>query len=167
MDWLPNEEGIRWLLEHVWPKVIKKQPKARLHLAGNKMPKDLMDAAIEGVTISGRVRNSNSWMGARHVMVVPLFSAGGMRVKIIEGMAMAKCAISTPIGAEGIDHTDGENIVLARTATEFAEAMVEALEDPERTQRIGRKARKLVEERYSDGRIVRDLSAFFKSIGKG
>lgn len=167
MDWLPNEEGIRWLLEHVWPKVIKKQPKARLHLAGNKMPKDMMDAAIEGVTISGRVRNSNSWMGARHVMVVPLFSAGGMRVKIIEGMAMAKCVISTPIGAEGIDHTDGENIVLARTASEFAEAMVEALEDPERTQRIGRKARKLVEERYSDGRIVRDLSAFFKSIGKG
>lgn len=167
MDWLPNEEGIRWLLEHVWPKVIKKQPKARLHLAGNKMPKDLMEAEIEGVTISGRVRNSNTWMGARHVMVVPLFSAGGMRVKIIEGMAMGKCVISTPIGAEGIDHTDGENIVLARTAIEFADAMVEALENPERTQRIGRKARKLVEERYSDGRIVRDLSAFFKSIGKG
>lgn len=167
MDWLPNEEGIRWLLEHVWPKVIKKQPKARLHLAGNKMPKDLMEAHIDGVTLNGRVRNSNSWMGARHVMVVPLFSAGGMRVKIIEGMAMAKCVISTPIGAEGIDHTDGENIVLARTAAEFADAMIEALADPERTQRIGRKARKLVEERYSDGRIVRDLSAFFKSIGKG
>ena len=166
MDWLPNEEGIRWLLESVWPKVLKKQPKARLHLAGNKMPKDLADAVIEGVTITGRVRNAMSWMTARHVMVVPLFSAGGMRVKIIEGMAMGKCVISTPIGAEGIDHTDGQNILLAKSATDFADRIIGLIEEPERAVAIGKQARKLIEERYSDRRIVRDLIAFFKSLEK-
>jgi glycosyltransferase involved in cell wall biosynthesis len=105
MDWLPNEEGIRWLLDHVWPKVLKKRPNAQLQLAGNKMPEDLLKREDHGVVIRGRVKNALKYMRARHVMVVPLFSAGGMRVKIIEGMALGKAVISTPIGAEGIDHT--------------------------------------------------------------
>ncbi len=166
MDWLPNEEGIRWLLESVWPKVLKKHPKAKLHLAGNKMPKDLCDSDMEGATVSGRVRNALNWMATRHVMVVPLFSAGGMRVKIIEGMALGKCVISTPIGAEGIDFTDGRDILIAKTAADFAEQMIGLLEDPERATVIGKHARKLVEERYSDRRIVRDLVSFFKSLEK-
>ncbi|MEO8066633.1 MAG: glycosyltransferase family 4 protein [Flavobacteriales bacterium] len=166
MDWLPNEEGVRWLLESVWPKVLKREPKARLHMAGNKMPKDLTGADTEGATISGRVRNALAWMAARHVMVVPLFSAGGMRVKIIEGMAMGKCVISTPIGAEGIEHTDGKDIILAKSPTEFADRMVELMEAPERAAIIGKNARKLVEDRYSDRRIVRDLVTFFKSLQK-
>lgn len=167
MDWLPNEEGVRWLLDSVWPKVIKKRPKARLHLAGNKMPQDLLERTVEGVSVKGWVKSSLSYMAAHQVMVVPLFSAGGMRVKIIEGMAMGKAIISTPIGAEGIDHTDGKNILLARTIPEFTEAMVSLLDDPERANSLGHEARKLVASSYSNERIVNDLVSFYKRLLKG
>ncbi|HMC98069.1 MAG TPA: glycosyltransferase family 4 protein, partial [Flavobacteriales bacterium] len=166
MDWLPNEEGIRWLLDNVWPKVLKKRPKARLNLAGNKMPQDLMNRELEGVSIKGRVKNAIAYMKNRQVMVVPLFSAGGMRVKIIEGMAMGKAIISTPIGAEGIAHTDGKNILLARNMTEFAEHIIALHDDPSLVADLGANARKLVRTSYSDGPIVQELVAFYKRLLK-
>ena len=167
MDWLPNEEGVRWLLDQVWPRLVRKHPGARLHLAGNKMPRDLMDAEIEGVTVQGRIRSANKYMALRQVMVVPLFSAGGMRVKIIEGMAMGRTIISTPIGAEGIDCTHGRDVLLARTATEFAEQMGRLISDPALVQEIGTHARELVRVRYSDTKVVSELIAFYRSLLKG
>jgi glycosyltransferase involved in cell wall biosynthesis len=164
MDWLPNEEGIRWLLTEVWPRVLKARPDARLHLAGNKMPTDLLGAPAAGVTVQGRVKNALNWMRQRQVMVVPLFSAGGMRVKIIEGMAMGKAIVSTPIGAEGIQCTDGTDILIARSAAAFAEHMVALLDDPARGVELGLAARALVERDYSDQRIVQGLTAFYQQL---
>jgi len=164
MDWLPNEEAIRWLLDEVWPKVLKQRPNARLELAGNKMPDDLLKREQTGVGIRGRVKNALTYMRARQVMVVPLFSAGGMRVKIIEGMALGKAVISTPIGAEGIDHTEGLNILIARNATEFAAHIVALDESPDYRRMLGNEARKLVENSYSDTHIVQDLVTFYNRL---
>jgi len=164
MDWLPNEEGVRWLLTEVWPKVIALRPEAKLELAGNKMPQDLLDRVQQGVVIRGRVKNALTYMRKRQVMVVPLFSAGGMRVKIIEGMALGKAVVSTPIGAEGIDHTEGLNILIARTASEFAAHMVALDESPDYRRMLGMEARKLVEGSYSDAKVVRDLVDFYNRL---
>ncbi|MBX2973319.1 MAG: glycosyltransferase family 4 protein [Flavobacteriales bacterium] len=167
MDWLPNEEGVRWLLEEVWPKVLAKRPKARLDLAGNKMPPYLLKMEVEGVHIRGRVKNALTFMRDRNVMVVPLFSAGGMRVKIIEGMALGKPVISTPIGAEGIDYTEGLNILIARNADEFAGHIIALDEAPDYMHMLGTEARKLIETRYADERIVKDLVDLYARLRKG
>ncbi|MBL8002573.1 MAG: glycosyltransferase [Flavobacteriales bacterium] len=166
MDWLPNEEGVRWLLKEVWPRVLRTHPKAKLQLAGNKMPKDLLDTDLPGVTVQGRVKSANAYMAARHVMVVPLFSAGGMRVKIVEGMAMGRCVISTHMGAEGIDHTDGTDILLADTPAAFAAHITALLDEPARVARIGQAARRLIDERYSDKPIIDGLVAFYRTLLK-
>lgn len=164
MDWLPNEEGVRWLLDEVWPKVLSKRPDARLDLAGNKMPEDLLRLDLPGVTVRGRVKNALSYMRDRQVMVVPLFSAGGMRVKIIEGMALGKPVISTPIGAEGIEYTEGLNILIAHDAAEFADHIIALDEAPVYMQKLGSEARKLIVERYSDAHIVKDLTALYTRL---
>jgi len=164
MDWLPNEEGVRWLVSEVWPKVLAKHPEARMNLAGNKMPAGLMALNIPGLNVQGRVKSANEFMARNHAMVVPLFSAGGMRVKIVEGMAMGRCVISTTMGAEGIDHTDGTDILLADTAEAFAQRMCELLDHPERAAIIGKNARALIERSYSDEPIVRELIAFYSTL---
>lgn len=166
MDWLPNEEGIRWLLDTVWPKVLLKRPNAKLHLAGNKMPADLLEREQKGVTIKGRVKSALDYMRSKQVMVVPLFSAGGMRVKIIEGMALGKVVIATPIGAEGIDYTEGSDILIARNANEFAEHIIALDGTPDYTRMIGENARKLVMTKYSDSNLVKDLVAFYERVRK-
>jgi glycosyltransferase involved in cell wall biosynthesis len=164
MDWLPNEEGIRWLLRAVWPRVLKERPEARLHLAGNRMPKDMVRAKLPGTRVTGRVADANRWMAERHVMLVPLFSAGGMRVKIIEGMAMGKCVLSTTVGAEGIRHTPGTDILLADSAAEFTARMVQLLQEPESAARIGNNARFLVAERHATATAIRELCAFYEKL---
>jgi len=166
MDWMPNEEGIRWLLRTVWPRVIKKHPEAKLHLAGNRMPKDMIRARLPGTTVVGRVPDANRYIAQRHVMLVPLFSAGGMRVKIIEGMAMGKCIISTTIGAEGIDHTPGKNILIADTAAAFTDQIDKVLAEPQLADAIGKEAWKLVRTRHTNSDIIKELVAFYASLAK-
>jgi len=125
------------------------------------MPEDLLALNMPNVEIVSRVPDAVAYMQRYAVMVVPLFSAGGMRVKIIEGMAMARTVISTPIGAEGIDVTDGTDVLLARNANEFVERMVSIIDDPSRVRRIGAAAHRLIQERYAEDAIAHDLSAFY------
>lgn len=164
MDWLPNEEGVRWLIGEVWPLVVRDHPEAQLHLAGNKMPGDLLALRRPGLTVEGRVPDADDFVARRHVLLVPLFSAGGMRVKIIEAMAMGKCVISTPLGAEGIGYTDGHDILLAADAGEMAARMISVLDEPGRCAEIGRHARALVERSYNNAQIIRDLVAFMQTL---
>ena len=128
------------------------------------MPEDLLALRMPGLTVEGRVPDADAYMATRHVMVVPLHSAGGMRVKIIEGMAMGKCVISTPMGAEGIACTDGHDILLADSAAEMVARMCQVLDAPERCAAIGRNARELVERAYNNALITRELDAFMRSL---
>lgn len=166
MDWLPNVEGLTWLIQEVWPRVIKARPDAQLNLAGNKMPANMLAWEMPGLTVKGRVKDAVKYMADRDVMVVPLFSAGGMRVKIIEGMALGKAILSTAIGAEGIAHTHGQNILISDDADSFATRMVELMERPEMAVELGRNARRLVEEEYADARIVARLEQFYTELLK-
>lgn len=164
MDWLPNEEGIRWLLRNVWPRVIGKHPGAQLHLAGNRMPKDMIRAKLPGTSVKGRVPDAAKYIAQRHVMLVPLFSAGGMRVKIIEGMAMGKCIISTTMGAEGIQYEAGKNILIADTAAAFVEQIERVITSPGMADAIGTNALELVMANYANPIIMKDLIAFYESL---
>jgi glycosyltransferase involved in cell wall biosynthesis len=89
-----------------------------------------------------------------------------MRVKIVEGMAMGRCILSTTMGAEGIDATDGHDILLADDAATMAQRMVELVDDPGRAAAIGRNAHDLVRRKYSNGPIVEDLVAFYRTLLK-
>ncbi|MBV6404392.1 MAG: glycosyltransferase [Flavobacteriales bacterium] len=164
MDWEPNLEGVRWLVAEVWPRIIARHPEARLHLAGNRMPEDLLHLELPGLQVKGRVKSAEQYIADRHVMVVPLHSGGGMRVKIIEGMAMGRCVISTTIGAEGIAVTDGHDILLADTPAAFARQMARTLDEPGLVATLGANARATIAARYSDSRIIADLVAFLRSL---
>lgn len=82
-------------------------------------------------------------------MIIPLRIGGGMRLKLVEMMAKGIAIVSTSIGAEGVEVTDGENIVLADEPEQFASAILRLLNSPEECVRIGRNARRLVEKKYS------------------
>lgn len=166
MDWHPNEYGIRWLLDHVWPRVIQKHPQARLHLAGNRMPNDLRHGRMPGVEVKGRVPDANKYLAAHHVMLVPLFSAGGMRVKIVEGMAMGKCVISTAMGAEGINHTHGKDILIADDADAFVARMEQLLANPAEAHAIGQRAKRLIAEHHNVADTITQLVDFYQTLIK-
>ena len=95
MNWIPNQEGIRWFLETVWPDVTKQYPFLKYFIAGREMPSWLTDSHYPNVEITGEVDDAVKFINEHALMIVPLFSGSGIRIKIIEGMACGKVIIST------------------------------------------------------------------------
>ncbi|KAF0201523.1 MAG: hypothetical protein FD170_2681 [Bacteroidetes bacterium] len=165
MNWMPNQEGIKWFLKKVWPLVHKKYPELTFSLAGRAMPQWLTELKMPGVIVDGEVPDAQEYMNKHDVMIVPLFSGSGIRIKIIEGMLAGKAIITTPIGAEGINYTDGQNLMIARDAAEFVNAIEYLNENPTAKLSIGNDARQLVIQEHNNAVLMEKLVSFYKSLG--
>ncbi|MDT8324513.1 MAG: glycosyltransferase, partial [Bacteroidota bacterium] len=154
LDWSPNRDAAEWFVEDIWPRVRKEIPGARCTIAGSRPPKKLLRDAPSGVTVAGFVEDLDALYASADVMVVPLRIGGGMRIKLLEFFARGKAVVSTGIGAEGNEARDGEHILLADTAEDFAAAIVRLLRDAELARSMGAAARALVTERYSWQRVA-------------
>ena len=163
MDWIPNQEGIGWLLEKVWPVVHREVPQAHLYLAGRKMPQRWMNARIDGVTVVGEVPDAMYFIGSKQINIVPLLSGSGIRVKIIEAMSVGKTVITTTVGAQGIDYTDGVDLLIADTPEDFARQVRRCIDDQDYCDSVGRAAARLIAEHYNTGKLTQELLAFYNA----
>ncbi len=164
MNWMPNEEAMRWLLDNVWDEVVEREPDAKLYLAGRNMPQWLLKTKKTNVFVVGEVEDSHKFVSEHDVAVVPLLSGGGMRIKIIESMALGKTVISTMVGAEGIRYKEYENIIIADNADQMIEAMCRIVQDHETAERIGANARSLIEDVYDNDKIINRLLLFYNEL---
>jgi polysaccharide biosynthesis protein PslH len=164
MDWRPNKEGIEWFLEKVWPLVVKEVPEMKFYLAGKRLPRRYYRYASQNVVVAGEVPSAVEFMADKQIMVVPLLSGGGMRVKIIEGMAAGKAIVSTNIGAEGIGCEDGRNILLADKPSEMARLIVECYRDPVMAEKIGSTAIDFVRKNFSPESVMPRLIKFYQGF---
>ncbi|HYG15199.1 MAG TPA: glycosyltransferase family 4 protein [Bacteroidia bacterium] len=164
MDWIPNQEAMRWFLDEIWPLVLESVPNVHFHLAGKKIPKWFYDRKDNNVTIAGEVPDARAFMQRHHIMVVPLLSGSGIRVKILEGMALGKPIIATPMAATGIEVTNGENILLASKPTDIAANIISLLKDTGRRTQLAQNARRLIETRYDNKVVSEELVKFYKEL---
>jgi polysaccharide biosynthesis protein PslH len=165
MNWVPNAEGIRWFLDNVWPDVTKAYPDLKYYIAGREMPEWMTKSNYPNVIIVGEVEDARRFILVHTLMIVPLFSGSGIRIKIIEGMAAGKAILSTSIGAEGIHYTQGKNILIADTASEFLRTISAVVENHLLARKIGTDARVLVESEYNRDTIIQNLLAFYQKTG--
>jgi glycosyltransferase involved in cell wall biosynthesis len=161
MNWEPNREAMNWFSDEIWPLIQKED--LSFHMAGRSMSAHYEKMTQANFKVHGEVESMHDFMNANDIMIVPLLSGSGMRIKIIEGMAMGKTVISTSLGAEGINCKHNESIIIADTAKEFAAAIKELIAAPEKVNRIGKAARKLVETQYDNATIIAKLLDFYKS----
>lgn len=142
MDWLPNEDAIRYFTEEIMPRIKQTIPGVTLTVVGRDPYPALLELSKRdpSVIVTGRVDDVRPYMEAASVYIVPLRIGGGTRLKIYEGMAMEKTIVSTSIGAEGLPVTNGEEIVLADTPESFADAVIKLLQNETLANEIGRRA---------------------------
>jgi len=165
LDWLPNREGIEWFLENFKHDLTEGDLRVRFYVAGNDIPERFDDYEVMGkIFIQGEVDDALEFLNSKAIMIVPLLSSGGMRVKIVEGMAMQKCIISTTLGVEGIHYEDGVNILIANNQDEFYDAIQRCITDEEFCRRIGLNARILVEEKHDLDKVTKDLVGFYEKV---
>ncbi len=164
MNWMPNEEAIKWFLKNVWDEVQKRVPEAKLYLAGRNMPKWLLKTKKKNVVVVGEVPDAHEFVNNHNVAVVPLLSGSGMRIKIIESMALGKTVITTLVGAEGIQYTEFEDIIIADNVPKMVENICRLYEHPEEAEAIGLNARRLIEEVYDNKKIINRLEIFYNEL---
>jgi polysaccharide biosynthesis protein PslH len=164
LDWLPNQEAVLWFLKNVWTSLIKEIPQLELHIAGKNTPDSFYQLKGDNIVMHGFVNSSSEFMQQHDLMAVPLLSGGGMRVKIIEGMAQAKVIISSSIGAEGIHCEDGKNILIADNPEDWVKKILAYFRDRKNYQHISKNARRLIAEEYSNEKVTSDYIKFYKEL---
>lgn len=155
-DWLPNLQGIDWFFENVWSSVFSRFPGLSFYIAGKKMPPHVFNRKTERIIPVGEVPDSKEFILQHGIMLVPLVSGSGIRIKIVEAMALGKCIIATTIAAEGLGLTNGENILIANTAEEFVE-QIEKCSDAAFRNKIGLNAHRFALENFQNKRIFEKL----------
>ena len=163
-DWQPNLQGIEWFFENVWNDVRKNFPSLRFVIAGKKMPASITNLKGDNVVVAGEVPDAKQFILNHEIMIVPLVSGSGIRIKIVEAMALGKTIIATTIAAEGLGLTDGENILIANNADEFVKHIAKCLSDIPFRKRIGENAHRFAFEHFQNKRIFEKLTAYYRQI---
>jgi glycosyltransferase involved in cell wall biosynthesis len=146
LEWLPNREGMEWFLDNFLTELTEGDLNVKLYVAGSDIPESFDDYEVMGtIFIQGEVDDALEFVNSKSIMIVPLLSGGGMRVKIVEGMAMEKCIISTSLG-------------------EFYQAIKRCIKDEKYCRTIGANARKLVEQQHDNNKVANSLVSFYQSL---
>lgn len=165
MNYPPNIDAVVWFCDEIFPIVQSKHPEISFEIVGDKPgPAVLALAKRKGVHVTGRVPDIRPYLSDSLALVVPLRSGAGSRLKILEAMAMARPVVSTYQGAEGLDVTDGLNILLADSPEEFAEHIFALLADPLLGKRLGSAGRNLVETKYDWKTCLSRVENFYRAL---
>ena len=167
LDWLPNLSGIEWFLERVWPEFARRYPQAELSIAGRNCPAYLHRYASPQVHILGEVPDSKAFLYAHDILIVPLFSGSGIRIKIIEGWATGRAILSTSVGAESLDYRSGHHLLIADDERHFLQALEALYTDANLRNALAQAGRHLVETVYNREAQLPHFQAFYEQVLHG
>lgn len=164
LNYRPNLDAARYLIDDVWPLVRRRCPEATLTLTGRKDGVDTRSLAKPGVQLLGEVPDIRPHVSAAAVVAVPIRIGAGTRLKVLEALAMGKPIVSTTVGCEGVAVRDGEHLMIADDAVAFAERILEVFADSSLQDALGRAGRRLVEARYSWALAGGGLESLYEEI---
>lgn len=164
ISYYPNTDGLLFFLREVMPRLKQTHPRVTLLIIGMSPPEVISAYEGDDVIVTGVVDDIRPYLERASVIIAPLRIGGGTRLKILEAMAMGKPVVSTRIGAEGIDVTDGQDILLADSAGEFAARVRQVLDDPVLARQLGGAARRLIEQRYDWQASVQRVEQLYQEL---
>ena len=162
MEYFPNQDAVLYFYKQILPMIKQIIPDVKFLIVGRNPSLTVQSLAKDGnVIITGTVDSVIPHYINSSICIVPLRAGGGTRLKILEAMAVGRPVVSTTIGCEGLNVTDGENILIADTPVQFAEKVIQLLKDNKLYQKIAVNGRQLVEDQYSWDRIADKLLATY------
>ncbi|MDX2154745.1 MAG: glycosyltransferase [Bryobacteraceae bacterium] len=156
---LPNQAALNWFVHFVLPRILEREPQARLIVIGSDPPPAYtLGALAPSIDLVGYVDDVRGALAECAVFVCPILSGSGVRVKLLEAFASGIPCVSTRLGAEGITAKDGEVCFLADAPDEFADRVVELLQNPDTGAALAERAREEVSARWDMSRITASLA---------
>ena len=166
LDWMPNEEGLVWFLDNVWKEVVNKNNKIKFYVAGRNAPSHFIKklSFMRQVIFLGEVEDAFEFISSHGIFVVPLLTGSGMRIKIVEAMALGRLVISSSIGIEGINAIPGKHFVLVDNEKDWVNTIIEISDNLQKAKEIALNGRRFIEENFSNEKIYSELFSKLKQI---
>ena len=167
LDWQPNIEGLLWFVKKVWPHIKADYPDLEFHIAGRNAPSGFHKlVADDRIIFHGEIPSAKDFILENKIMIVPLFSGSGMRVKIIEAMSYGKAVVTTRVGAEGIEVINGEHILISDNAVGTIASVKQLIENKSFLHKVEKSAYKLVQESYMGHKLAKELTKQYLKLIK-
>ncbi len=164
LGWPPNEDAVEWFLREIFPTVLKKLPDAQFHVVGKRQPRYEKNwPVLPNVFLHGYQKNLDPFLVNAHVFVMPFQMGGGMRLKSLTALAAGVPVISTPLGVEGLAVRDGKEVLLARSASEFAGAVVTLLGSPQLQSALSLQGNRYL-KKYHGGKKNKHFLATYQAV---
>lgn len=159
----PNRDAAHWLAREIVPALLERRPAARLRIVGSAAPAEILALAGPAIEVIPDAPAIEPLLAAAAVVVAPVRTGGGMRMKVLQALAAGKAVVTTSRGAEGFDcFEQAAPLAVADTAAPFAAAVAGLLADPEGRRRTGREAREFAERHYSPAAWAVRLEAVYR-----
>ncbi|NIR66462.1 MAG: glycosyltransferase [candidate division Zixibacteria bacterium] len=168
MDWIPNQDAAEYFVKDIYPGIKSRRPDARFYIVGRRPPEHIriLGERDNSITITGTVDDIRPYVDGARVYVVPIRIGGGTRIKIYEALAQKKAVVSTTVGAEGLPLTDGKHIIIKDEPNDFAEAVLELMENENSALKLGDSGHNYVAENYSWEKVAGKFSDALEDVLK-
>lgn len=164
LDWMPNTEGLHWFLDEVWPKLKSIHPQIEFHFAGRNAPVELKNIKINGVKYHDDVKDAKSFMLQYPISIVPLFAGSGIKIKILEAMALGRVVISSSIGLEGIPAKHMKQVIIANSVEDYVESIDWCYKNYDQLQKIGENARSFLKSNFNNEKLAGKLVNAYQKL---
>jgi glycosyltransferase involved in cell wall biosynthesis len=164
LDWMPNQEGLNWFLQKVFHRLLKALPELRFHVAGRNAPRSFERKLNHpNIIYHGEVNDALKFMQSYRLMIAPLLTGSGIRIKILEGMALGRPVVTTTRGIEGIPARIQQDVAVEDDPYKFSNQIVKLLNDRQESNRMRKEARKLIERDFDTLALSNRLIQFYKT----
>ncbi|NLI87966.1 MAG: glycosyltransferase [Bacteroidales bacterium] len=166
LDWMPNIEALMWFIDWVWPRIQSEIPEVEFYVAGRNATSELAERLMmeRNIVFYGQVADSATFLSAYPVMIAPLFSGSGIRVKIIEGMFLRRAIVATSMASRGIKAVNNEHLLIADAPDEFAQAVCRLLSSPETASYISKNAQEFAFSHFDATHLAKELTNFYQRL---
>lgn len=161
-NWIHNIDAVKWFIDDVMPILYSQDNEIKLQLTGSNTPKSFENN--QGVELLGFVPEIAEYLSKAGIYVAPLFVGGGIRIKILEAMAMELPVVASPISAEGIKASRNDGLIIAKSSKEFADEIMNLVRTPDYAVSLGKAARKYVIENYSTEKTIGVIYNSYKKM---
>jgi len=164
MSYRPNVEGVMWFAKNVWSLVIEELPDAKLYIVGKDPDEQLLSLANENIIVTGTVDSVEPYYAMAKVAIIPIFSGGGVKTKLIEAASYRIPIVCTTSGAKGTEFQNGIHARITDDTSEYIAATISALRSEKKAMKMKDEAYKLFQDNYTWSAICKGLDVFMRGL---
>ncbi len=165
--WLPNIEAVEYLVEKVWPLIIRDLPQAKLKIVGNAPTNKIKryQQSYENIEVTGKVKDIRETFVTSHLLLAPVFSGKGTRYKILEAMASGTPIVASKIAVEGLNLINQKHALITNDPKQMSKYVIQLISDKNLQKSLSENGKRFVSKHYDWKKISSDLDSIYQSMG--